>query len=177
MVTGDACQVSNGPLAGKSLAELRHIMVGSSSACSRDPNRFPLLLKFLFPQEKLSVQVLPMMSSRRVGEPWGKTECWYVVHATRGADRAGLKAGTTRESRESISREPTEDLLHWINIYAAKLITFPPGRYTPLAQAPSAGNSAASDQPTAYMITAAARIAPRTRFGSGKRKVASGKSN
>jgi len=60
-LTGDACQVSNGPLAGKSLAELStHYGREFIGNAARDPNRFPLLLKFLFPHEKLSVQVHPM---------------------------------------------------------------------------------------------------------------------
>src|SRR5205807_3161850 len=125
-LTGDACQVSNGPLAGKSLAELSthygRELIGNAA---RDPNRFPLLLKFLFPHEKLSVQVHPDdEAARRVGEPWGKTECWYVVHAKPGAQIAlGLKAGTTRDEFEkAIHANQAEDLLHWINIYAGEMI-------------------------------------------------------
>src|SRR5438034_8912545 len=59
-LTGDNCAVQNGPLAGKSLAELasryKRELVGDAP---RDDQRFPLLLKFLFPEEKLSVQVHP----------------------------------------------------------------------------------------------------------------------
>ena len=60
---------------------------------ARDASRFPLLLKFLFPHEKLSVQVHPDdEQALKVGEPWGKTECWYVAHAKPGAQIAlGLK--------------------------------------------------------------------------------------
>jgi len=125
-LTGDACQVSNGPLAGKSLAELSthygRELIGNAA---RDPNRFPLLLKFLFPHEKLSVQVHPDdEAARRVGEPWGKTECWYVVHAKLGAQIAlGLKAGVTRdEFGKAIQAKKAEDLLHWMNIYAGEMI-------------------------------------------------------
>ena len=57
-------------------------LVGTAA---RDPQRFPLLLKFLFPEEKLSVQVHPDdATAQRFGEPWGKTECWYVAHAQAG---------------------------------------------------------------------------------------------
>src|SRR5947199_1907757 len=59
-LTGDNCVVKNGPLSGKSLAELslqyKRELVGDAP---RDEDRFPLLLKFLFPEEKLSVQVHP----------------------------------------------------------------------------------------------------------------------
>src|SRR5262249_43359748 len=86
-LTGDACKVNNGPLSGKTLAELSERygrdFVGDAAS---DGNRFPLLLKFLFPHDKLSVQVHPDdEAARRVGEPWGKTECWYVAHAKPGS--------------------------------------------------------------------------------------------
>src|SRR5438067_453055 len=59
-LTGDHCKVANGPLVGKSLSELSQQygreLVGQAA---RDSSRFPLLLKFLFPHEKLSVQVHP----------------------------------------------------------------------------------------------------------------------
>ncbi len=46
----------------------------------RMQDRFPLLVKFLFPADKLSVQVHPDdEGARRVGQPFGKTECWYVL--------------------------------------------------------------------------------------------------
>ena len=49
-------------------------------------HEFPLLMKWLFPREKLSVQVHPDDSqAQAVGEPRGKTECWYVLSAEPGA--------------------------------------------------------------------------------------------
>jgi len=99
-LTGDAGKVANGPLRGQSLADLSlkygRELVGDAAA---DSKRFPLLLKFLFPHEKLSVQVHPDdEAARRVGMPCGKTECWYVAHARAGARIAlGLKPGVTRE--------------------------------------------------------------------------------
>ena len=102
-LTGDACKVANGPLRGQSLADLSvkygRELVGDAAP---DPNRFPLLLKFLFPHEKLSVQVHPDdEAARRVGQPWGKTECWYVAHARPGAQIGwASKPGVTREQFE-----------------------------------------------------------------------------
>ena len=125
-LTGDACKVANGPLRGKSLAELSkqfgRELVGDAA---RDPKRFPLLLKFLFPHEKLSVQVHPDdEAARRVGEPWGKTECWYVAHAKPGAQIAlGLKLGVTRQQFEkAIQENRAEDLLNWINVFPGEMI-------------------------------------------------------
>src|ERR1043165_8879152 len=125
-LTGDACQVANGPLKGKSLADLSaqygRELVGDAAP---DPKRFPLLLKFLFPHEKLSVQVHPDdEAARRVGQPWGKTECWYVAHAKPGAQVGlGLRPGVTREQFEqSIKENRAEELLNWINVFAGEMI-------------------------------------------------------
>src|SRR6266581_2607230 len=125
-LTGDHCQVSNGPLAGQSLAEISarygRELVGEAA---RDSKHFPLLLKFLFPQEKLSVQVHPDDGmARRTGQPWGKTECWYVVSAKPGAQVAlGLKPGVMRADLErAIHEKRAEELLNWISIYPGEMI-------------------------------------------------------
>jgi mannose-6-phosphate isomerase len=125
-LTGDNCQVTNGPLATRTLAELSKEfgpeLVGKAA---RDPRRFPLLLKFLFPEEKLSVQVHPDdAAAQRFGEPWGKTECWYVAHARPGSQIAlGLKPGVTREQFvNAIHDKRAEDLLNWVNVYQGEMI-------------------------------------------------------
>jgi mannose-6-phosphate isomerase len=125
-LSGDDCQVSNGPLAGKTLAQLseqfQRELVGESA---RDSKRFPLLLKFLFPHEKLSVQVHPDDEQAvRVGQPWGKTECWYVAHAKPGSKIAlGLKSGVTAgQFEQAIHDNRAEELLHWIEVYAGDMI-------------------------------------------------------
>ncbi|MGH9550446.1 MAG: type I phosphomannose isomerase catalytic subunit [Terriglobales bacterium] len=125
-LTGDASRVANGPLSGQTLSELStkygRELVGETPA---EPNRFPLLLKFLFPHEKLSVQVHPDDSAaRRVGQPWGKTECWYVAHAKPGAQIGlGLKPGVTRDQFErAIGEKRAEELLNWVNVYPGEMI-------------------------------------------------------
>jgi len=125
-LSGDDCKVANGPFTGKTLSQLseqyQRELVGEAA---RDPRRFPLLLKFLFPHEKLSVQVHPDdAQAARVGQPWGKTECWYVVHAKPGSQIAlGLKPGATApQLEEAIHQNRAEDLLNWINVYAGDMI-------------------------------------------------------
>jgi len=125
-LTGDNCKVANGHLRGKSLAELSSQfgkeLVGEAAP---DPGRFPLLLKFLFPHEKLSVQVHPDdQAARRVGQPCGKTECWYVAHAKPGAQIAlGLQPGVTGEQFErAIHQQRAEELLNWINVFPGEMI-------------------------------------------------------
>jgi mannose-6-phosphate isomerase len=125
-LTGDDCKVANGPLTGQTLSQVsekyQRELVGDSA---RDAQRFPLLLKFLFPHEKLSVQVHPDdAQARRVGQPWGKTECWYVVHAKPGAQIAlGLKAGiTVAQLEQSIHEKRAEEFLNWLNVYTGDMI-------------------------------------------------------
>jgi len=130
-LTGDNCKVANGPLRGQSLAEASvrygRALVGDAAA---EANRFPLLTKFLFPHEKLSVQVHPDdEAAQSSGHPWGKTECWYVAHAKLGAQLAlGLKPGTTRQQfEEAIHQQRAEELLNWINIFPGEMIYVPGG--------------------------------------------------
>jgi mannose-6-phosphate isomerase len=125
-LTGDECKVANGPLAGQTLSQVseqyQRELVGDAA---RDSRRFPLLLKFLFPHEKLSVQVHPDdEQARRVGQPWGKTECWYVAHAKPGAQIAlGLKTGVTvAQLEEAIHEQRAEDVLNWLNVYTGDMI-------------------------------------------------------
>jgi mannose-6-phosphate isomerase len=125
-LTGDDCKVANGPLKGKSLAQLsEQFERGLVGEAARDAKRFPLLLKFLFPHEKLSVQVHPDdAQALRVGQPWGKTECWYVAHAKPGSQIAlGLKPGVTAaQLEEAIHQKRAEDVLNWVNVYAGDMI-------------------------------------------------------
>ena len=125
-LTGDDCQVQNGPLAKRTLAELsKEFGPELVGAAARDPRRFPLLLKFLFPHEKLSVQVHPDdPTAQRFGEPWGKTECWYVARARPGAQIAlGLKPGVdAKQFEQAIHEKRAEDLLNWVNIYQGEMI-------------------------------------------------------
>jgi len=125
-LSGDDCMVANGPLKGKTLLHLseeyERELVGEAAP---DPKRFPLLLKFLFPHEKLSVQVHPDdEQALRVGQPWGKTECWYIAHAKPGAQIAlGLRPGVgVPQLEEAIYQKRAEEVLNWINVYAGDMI-------------------------------------------------------
>jgi mannose-6-phosphate isomerase len=125
-LSGDACKVANGHLTGRTLSQLseqyQRELVGDAA---RDPKRFPLLLKFLFPHEKLSVQVHPDdQQALRVGQPWGKTECWYVAHAKPGSQIGlGLKPGVTAAQLETaIHENRAEEALNWVDVYAGDMI-------------------------------------------------------
>ncbi|MCU1308047.1 MAG: mannose-6-phosphate isomerase, type 1 [Acidobacteriaceae bacterium] len=125
-LTGDECRVANGPLAGQTLGEVtqRFGREFLGEAVS-DASRFPLLLKFLFPKEKLSVQVHPDdEGARAVGQACGKTECWYVLAAEPGAQVAlGLKSGVTHEQvAKAIAATELEPLMNWIDVKPGEMI-------------------------------------------------------
>ncbi len=84
-LTGPQCVVEEGELEGKTLESLSGELGGE----------FPLLVKLLFPNENLSVQVHPDdVQAQAAGQTRGKTECWYVLEAEPGATVAlGLKEG------------------------------------------------------------------------------------
>jgi len=95
-LTGEMCAAATGPLAGQSLKDItaKHSrdLLGSDG-----DGQFPLLIKLLFPKEKLSVQVHPDDAmAQKYGEPRGKTECWYALDAQPGAQVAlGVRPGVT----------------------------------------------------------------------------------
>lgn len=131
-LTGDGCRVANGRVTGQELGVLAarygRELVGESP---HDAERFPLLIKVLFPREKLSVQVHPTEEeARRGGGVRAKSECWYVLAAEAEAQVGlGLKPGTARGDFEAAVRrgEPADPLLHWIPVKPGEMIYNPAG--------------------------------------------------
>lgn len=125
-LTSDTCKVANGPLSGMSLGELsRQFGRDLLGDVPPDHSRFPLLIKFLFPKDKLSVQVHPDDSTAaRIGDPCGKTECWYVLRAEPGAQVGlGLKPGTSKTKvKQAIRASRMEQLLNWVDLHQGDLI-------------------------------------------------------
>jgi mannose-6-phosphate isomerase len=84
-----------------------------------------LLLKLLFTDEALSIQVHPDDSfARQIGLPNGKTEAWYVLAAEPGARVAlGLKrALTATQLRAAIGEAALPDLVRWQDVQAKDAI-------------------------------------------------------
>jgi len=94
---------------------------------------FPLLVKFIFSEDKLSVQVHPdddyAARHEKAAGGRGKTEMWYAVRARPGAEvLIGLKAGVDREKFEqSISSGTAEECLERIAMRAGDTIFVPAG--------------------------------------------------
>jgi mannose-6-phosphate isomerase len=127
----DVSVIANGPLAGK---DLRWLMEHQAADLLGDAKphggRFPLLLKILDAQEKLSLQVHPpaAMASALGGEP--KTEMWYVAQAVPGAELfVGLKRGVTRaEFERRIEAGTVAECFHRVSVQAGDAIFLPSGR-------------------------------------------------
>ena len=88
----------------------------------RADNQVPeptLLLKLLFTDERLSIQVHPDDAfARSIGLPHGKTEAWYVLSATPDAQIAlGLKRSLTApQLRAAITDGTIAELVHWRDV-------------------------------------------------------------
>src|SRR5437016_12839528 len=128
---GDVSVVSNGPLAGRDLHWLMTRHAAELLGGARPPDsRFPLLVKILDAQEKLSLQVHPPpgKAAELGGEP--KTEMWYIAEAAPGAELyVGLKRGVTREQFErKINDGTVEDCVHRLKVRAGDAMFLPSGR-------------------------------------------------
>lgn len=90
----------------------------------------PLLVKFVFTSEKLSVQVHPPddYAWKHEGTP-GKTEMWHVLRAAPGAAIAlGLNRRITREHlRQAALSGEIEGLLNWVPVSPGDTIFTPTG--------------------------------------------------
>ena len=122
-LTAETCVVDAGEFAGVSLAELTkrfpEKFAGGATA------EFPLLVKTLFPREKLSVQVHPNdEQAGALGLGRGKTECWYVLSAEPGAELAlGFRGEITNEEiKAAIADGTLEEKLRYLPVKAGDMV-------------------------------------------------------
>jgi mannose-6-phosphate isomerase len=90
----------------------------------------PLLVKFLFTTEKLSVQVHPHDAyARQHHDSLGKTEMWYVLAAEPGAQiAAGFREPLTPQRLREASRSgEIENLLQWFDAAPGDTFFIPAG--------------------------------------------------
>jgi mannose-6-phosphate isomerase len=89
-LTGVDCKVASGPYAGKTLGEAwREMPPEWRGTRFTEPGNFPILVKFIFPKDKLSIQVHPddayATAHEQAAGGRGKTEMWHAVSAEPGA--------------------------------------------------------------------------------------------
>lgn len=133
-LTGNECRFADGPFAGEKLGDAWPRMEDEWAGKNAWRDRpFPFLVKFLFPEDKLSVQVHPddeyAAKNEAAAGGVGKTEMWYVISARPGAEvRVGLKHDVTREQfRRAIADGTAEDCVEKVQVQAGDAVFVPAG--------------------------------------------------
>jgi mannose-6-phosphate isomerase len=123
--------VANGPLRGKTLHDLWTQDRQSIFGKIPDAPRFPLLLKLLDAQEKLSLQVHPPDDVAKTLGSEPKTEFWYVAAVDSGAELfVGLKESMTREEfKHALENGSVADCVHKIRAKVGDAMFLPAGRF------------------------------------------------
>ncbi|MEH7013708.1 mannose-6-phosphate isomerase, class I [Neobacillus niacini] len=122
--------ITNGPLAGKTLADAWNVHKGLFNKNADEQGEYPLLVKILDAADDLSVQVHPNdQFAREVeGVPYGKTECWYVLRAEEGTELVlGHYAKTKEELAEMIDQGQWDKLLRRVKVKAGDFVYVPSG--------------------------------------------------
>jgi mannose-6-phosphate isomerase len=130
-ITDDASRFLNGPLAGLTLGEASKKYGEELHGRSWPGQRFPVLAKFVFTSDWLSVQVHPDDDYARVHDPgnMGKCEMWYIVRSDPGARMLlGLKPGVSKEELKGAwARGASKELLHSFRPKDEEALFVPPG--------------------------------------------------
>ena len=133
-LTAFESRVANGPFAGKSLQESWHVMpVEWRGARHASLAEFPVLIKFIFPNDKLSIQVHPNDAYAAKYEQnaggRGKTEMWHMVAAQRGAEiMFGLQSGVNKEGfLRALAAGTVENLLVHLPVQTGDTYFVPAG--------------------------------------------------
>jgi mannose-6-phosphate isomerase len=134
-MTGLECRFASGPFAGRKLGDVWRTLpaawTGTKISVGDAP--FPLLVKFIFADEKLSVQVHPdddyAARHEKAAGGRGKTEMWYAIRARPGAEvLVGLKPGVTPELfKRAIEDGSAEDCLQHVLLREGEAIFVPAG--------------------------------------------------
>src|SRR5699024_1207575 len=125
-----ASKVVNGPLAGKTLQDLWKDHGELFHRNNGDDKAYPLLVKIIDANDDLSVQVHPddAYSQTVENEPYGKTECWYVLDAEEDASIVlGHHAKNKEELHQWIDEGKWDELLQTVPVKAGDFFYVPSG--------------------------------------------------
>ena len=134
-VHGNESVVAEGPLAGRTIADLvkeyKGALIGEH-VYENTGDEFPLLIKFIDALTDLSIQVHPNdeLAAKRHNGSKGKTEMWYVVDAEPGAHLlAGLtKHITPEEYAAKVADGTITDVLARHEVHPGDVFFLPAGR-------------------------------------------------
>jgi mannose-6-phosphate isomerase len=127
----DENRIANGALAGKTVAQARE-QLGAALLGNIDQHRiFPILTKIIEARDWLSVQVHPDdgYAQRIEKQPFGKTECWYVLEATPHAELVlGWSHDTNRaEYERRVADGSLGEILRRVPVKAGEAYYLPAG--------------------------------------------------
>ena len=130
---GGLSYIENGEYAGCSLVDIinknKEEMLGEEIE-KRFKGEFPLLIKYLDINDRLSVQVHPSDDyPLRVEGDFGKSECWYVMEASEDATLIlGVKDGVTKDIfKKKVESKDFSDLFNTIKVKKGDFINLLPG--------------------------------------------------
>ena len=130
-VTDDAARFLNGPAAGMTLAEASRKYGPELHGKSWQGRRFPLLGKYIFTSDWLSVQVHPddAYAATHDAGSRGKCEMWYFLKTDQDASiLLGLKPGVTREQLlPAFQGGRSRDILHGFRPEPEEAVFLAPG--------------------------------------------------
>ncbi len=129
--TDDTSGFLNGPVAGLTLDEVSEKYGPELHGPAWKGKRFPLLAKYIFTSDWLSVQVHPDDEYARLHDPGnvGKCEMWYILQADANAELLlAVKPGVTKEAlRAAFENGTSKELLERHYPKAGEAIFVPPG--------------------------------------------------
>lgn len=121
--------VKNGSFAGKTLREVWENNPELFGKEKTDED-FPLLVKILDANDNLSVQVHPDDSYAQEveKEPYGKTECWYVLDCEEDSEIVfGHQAASKEEFKQMVEENKWDELLTRIKVKPGDFFYVPSG--------------------------------------------------
>ncbi|AUG56970.1 MAG TPA: mannose-6-phosphate isomerase [Ruminiclostridium sp.] len=126
--------IENGKFRGLTLSRIikeRPEEVMGNSIPEKYMEKFPLLIKLIDANDKLSVQVHPDDEYAKFmgSDDYGKNEMWHILEAKPGAKLVyGLKEGVDRDIFiKNVEKGTVEDCLDYIEVYPGDTIYIPAG--------------------------------------------------
>lgn len=122
--------IRNGHMAGRTLHEVAQDWGEDLLGTSVSSSVFPLLIKIIDANKKLSLQVHPDDHSAHNCGGEAKTEAWVILNTKKGA---GVYAGFRKTPvpgafRRAIENETVEDMLHFVEAKEGSAIYIPGGQ-------------------------------------------------
>lgn len=121
-------KIKNGPLKGQTLD---YVWKNHPEVFGSDTHgEFPLLTKILDAKTDLSVQVHPddEYAREKENQPYGKTECWYIIDCEEGAEIVyGHHAQSKEDFRSMVEKGQWNKLLRRVKVKPGDFFYVPSG--------------------------------------------------